>query len=130
MLTVKAVGGLRDQADLDDSQIAVGVEQAGSDHLAPGVDDLGVGGDGDVRADGADASVGDDDGAVGDRARGACRVNRRARNGHGLALGGDTAQKRGNHECVSDRAHCRVPPVSMMPSMKSLLGCRDASFRS
>ena len=35
---------------------------------------------------------------------------------------GDAGQDGKNHECMADRAHCRVPPVSRMPSMKSLPG--------
>ena len=47
--------------------VGVAVDQARRDESSRDVDDLGVGRDGDVRADRGDLAVAKDDGAVGDR---------------------------------------------------------------
>src|SRR5690606_22693298 len=97
-----------DGADLGEAELCAGVEEAGVDVQAGGVDDAGAGGRGGVRAGRDDAAVLDDDvageGGPGDRVHGPAADDERLLSGSG----GCGGEQRGRGEEAAQRDH-RTP---------------------
>ena len=119
--------GVGVSADLRRRQARVRRHQAGGDHRAAGVDDLGAGGDFHVRADGDDPAVTDQHSSRGDLAGRAHGIDVAADDGDGLGRGrvgdGQGAEGGRRHEggLEDGAAHQRVPSLGW-PSRKSDLG--------